>query len=453
MSNYVQELMAEVKAKNPAEPEFHQAVEEVADSLALVLERHPEYRAAKILERIIEPERVIMFRVPWQDDQGKIQVNRGFRIEMNSAIGPYKGGLRFHPSVNLGILKFLAFEQVFKNSLTTLPMGGGKGGSDFDPKGKSDNEVMRFCQSFMSELQRHIGPNTDVPAGDIGVGAREIGFMFGQYKKLRNEFTGVLTGKGLNWGGSLIRPEATGFGAVYFAAEMLATRGESLEGRVCLVSGSGNVAQFTVEKLNELGARVVTLSDSSGYVYDESGIDSEKLAFVKDLKNIRRGRIKEYAEKFPGAVYTQLDPSSDHNPMWNHKAECAFPSATQNEINGKDAQNLLNNGVYVISEGANMPTTLDGVKLFLDAGVLYGPGKAANAGGVAVSGLEMTQNSMRLPWTREEVDSRLQQIMRSIHQTCVDVAERFGAKGNYVNGANIGGFLKVADAMLDQGVV
>jgi len=382
MSNYVQELMAEVKAKNPAEPEFHQAVEEVAVSLALVLERHPEYRAAKILERIIEPERVIMFRVPWQDDQGKIQVNRGFRIEMNSAIGPYKGGLRFHPSVNLGILKFLAFEQVFKNSLTTLPMGGAKGGSNFNPKGKSDREVMRFCHSLMTELQRYIGEDTDVPAGDIGVGAREIGFMFGQYKKLRNEFTGVLTGKGLNWGGSLIRPEATGFGAVYFAAEMLATRGESLEGRVCLVSGSGNVAQFTVEKLNELGARVVTLSDSSGYIYDESGIDNEKLAFVKDLKNIRRGRIKEYADKFPGVEYTQLDPSSDHNPMWNHKAECAFPSATQNEINGKDAQNLLNNGVYVISEGANMPTTLDGVKLFLDAGVLYGPGKAANAGGV-----------------------------------------------------------------------
>jgi len=453
MSEYIQSLIAEVKAKNPSEPEFHQAVEEVTESLEIVLDRHPEYRSAKILERIIEPERVIMFRVPWVDDQGDVQINRGFRIEMNSAIGPYKGGLRFHPSVTLGILKFLAFEQVFKNSLTTLPMGGGKGGSDFDPKGKSDNEVMRFCHSFMAELQRHIGPNTDVPAGDIGVGGREIGYLFGQYKKLRNEFTGVLTGKGLHWGGSLIRPEATGYGSVYFAAEMLHSRGESLEGKACLVSGSGNVAQFTVEKILQLGGKSMTLSDSNGYIYDEEGITQEKLEFVKELKNIRRGRIKEYAEKYKSAAYHELDPSLDHNPMWDHKADCAFPSATQNEINGKDAQNLLNNGVYVVSEGANMPTTLEGVKLFLDKGILYGPAKAANAGGVAVSGLEMTQNSMRLPWTRDEVDQRLQQIMKNIHKTCIETAERFGTPGNYVNGANIGGFLKVADAMLDQGVV
>ncbi len=453
MKEYIQQLLAEVKAKNPAEPEFHQAVEEVAESLALVLERHPEYRKAKVLERIIEPERVIMFRIPWMDDSGEVQVNRGFRIEMNSAIGPYKGGLRFHPSVNLGILKFLAFEQVFKNSLTTLPMGGGKGGTDFDPKGKSDNEVMRFCQSFMSELQRHIGPNTDVPAGDIGVGAREIGFLFGQYKKLKNEFTGVLTGKGLNWGGSLIRPEATGYGSVYFAAEMLATRGETLEGKTCLVSGSGNVAQFTTEKLIELGAKVVTLSDSSGYIYDEEGIDSEKLKFIMDLKNIRRGRITEYTAKYRHAIYTPSDPMLDYNPLWNHKAHCAFPSATQNEINGKDAMNLLKNGVYVVSEGANMPTTIEGVNLFLENRILYGPGKAANAGGVAVSGLEMAQNSMRMPWSREEVDDRLRGIMKNIHKTCVEVADRFGTPGNYVNGANIGGFLKVANSMIDQGVV
>jgi glutamate dehydrogenase (NADP+) len=451
--SYVAEVMAEVKAKNPAEPEFHQAVQEVAESLALVLGRHPEYRHAKILERIIEPERVILFRVPWVDDQGRVQVNRGFRIEMNSAIGPYKGGLRFHPSVNLGILKFLAFEQVFKNSLTTLPMGGGKGGSDFDPKGKSDIEVMRFCQSFMSELYRHIGPDPDVPAADIGVGGREIGFLFGQYKRLRNEFTGVLTGKGLNWGGSLIRPEATGYGCVYFAAEMLATRKQTLEGKKCLVSGSGNVAQYTVEKLLDLGARPVTLSDSAGYVYDEAGIDREKLKFVLDLKNVRRGRIKEYADKFKGVVYTTIDPKLDHNPLWNHKADCAFPSATQNEISGKDAENLLKNGVYVIGEGANMPSTIDAVNRFVDAKILYGPGKAANAGGVATSGLEMAQNSMRYSWTREEVDNRLHLIMKSIHQACVETAERFGSPGNYVNGANIAGFLKVADAMMDQGVV
>ncbi len=453
MSEYVKSLMAEVRAKNPAQPEFHQAVEEVAESIAIVLDRHPEYRAAKILERIIEPERVITFRVPWVDDQGEVNINRGFRIEMNSAIGPYKGGLRFHPSVNLGILKFLAFEQVFKNSLTTLPMGGGKGGSDFDPKGKSDLKIMRFCQAFMSELYRHIGPNTDVPAGDIGVGGREIGYLFGQYKKLRNEFTGVLTGKGLNWGGSLIRPEATGYGSVYFAAEMLATRNQTLEDKICLVSGSGNVAQYTVEKIIQLGGKVVTLSDSNGYIFDEEGINQEKLNFVMDLKNVRRGRIKEYTEKYKNAVYAPIDPKNEFNPLWNHKADCAFPSATQNEINGKDAQNLLKNGVIAVSEGANMPTTLEGVKLFLDAKILYGPGKAANAGGVAVSGLEMTQNSMRLPWNRDEVDNRLQMIMKNIHNTCMQMAERFGTPGNYVNGANIGGFLKVADAMIDQGVV
>ena len=453
MSDYVKNLIAEVKAKHPAEPEFHQAVQEVAESLDLVLERHPEYRSAKILERIIEPERVIIFRVPWVDDQGEVNINIGYRIEMNSAIGPYKGGLRFHPSVNLGILKFLAFEQVFKNSLTSLPMGGGKGGSDFDPKGKSDLKIMRFCQAFMSELFRHIGPNTDVPAGDIGVGGREIGYLFGQYKKLRNEFTGVLTGKGLNWGGSLIRPEATGYGAVYFAAEMLTTKKQTLEGKTCLVSGSGNVAQYTVEKILELGGKVVTLSDSNGYIYDEEGINKEKLAYVMELKNVRRGRIKEYVDKYKKAVYTPLDGNMDHNPLWDHKAQCAFPSATQNEINAKDAQNLIKNGVYVVSEGANMPTTIDGVNIFLDKKILYGPGKAANAGGVAVSGLEMSQNSQRLPWTREEVDARLQLIMKNIHATCVEMANRFGTPGNYVNGANIGGFLKVADAMIDQGVV
>ena len=453
MPSYVSSFLAQVKAKNPAEPEFHQAVQEVVESLALVLERYPEYRSERILERVVEPERVILFRVPWTDDQGEIHVNRGFRIEMNSAIGPYKGGLRFHPSVNLGILKFLAFEQVFKNSLTTLPMGGGKGGSDFDPKGKSDNEVMRFCQSFMSELFRHIGPDTDVPAGDIGVGGREIGYLFGQYKRLRNEFTGVLTGKGLNWGGSLVRPEATGYGAVYFAAEMLGTKKQTLQGKVCLVSGSGNVAQYTVEKINQLGGKAVTLSDSGGYIYDEAGIDAKKLAFIMDLKNARRGRIKDYADEFKGVVYTPVNPSLDYNPLWNHKAHCAFPSATQNEINGKDAQNLLKNGVYSVSEGANMPTTIYGVKAFLDAGILYGPGKAANAGGVATSGLEMSQNSMRLPWAREEVDNRLHGIMKSIHKTCVETAERFGTPGNYVNGANIGGFLKVADSMIDQGLV
>ena len=453
MTKHVSTLLDAVKAKNPSEPEFHQAVFEVAESLALVLDRHPEYRHGRILERIIEPERVILFRVPWVDDQGHVQINRGFRIEMNSAIGPYKGGLRFHPSVNLGILKFLAFEQVFKNALTTLPMGGGKGGSDFDPKGKSDNEVMLFCQSFMNELFRHIGGNTDVPAGDIGVGGREIGYLFGQYKRIRNEFTGVLTGKGLNWGGSLIRPEATGYGCVYFAQEMLGTRKESLEGKTCLVSGSGNVAQFTVEKILDLGGTPVTLSDSSGYVYDEAGIDRDKLKYVMDLKGVRRGRIQEYADEFKGAVYTAADPNLGHNPLWDHKAHCAFPSATQNEINGTDATNLIRQGVYVVAEGANMPSTVDAVNQFIDAGILYGPGKAANAGGVAVSGLEMAQNSMRYGWTRKEVDDRLQLIMSSIHEVCVQTAERFQTPGNYVNGANIAGFLKVADAMIDQGVV
>ncbi len=453
MAQNVASFMENVTAKNPSETEFHQAVEEVVESIWPVLDKRPEYRKAKILERVTEPERVIMFRVPWVDDSGEVQVNRGFRIEMNSAIGPYKGGLRFHPSVNLGILKFLAFEQVFKNSLTTLPMGGGKGGSDFDPKGKSDLEVMRFTQAFMSELFRHIGPNTDVPAGDIGVGGREIGFMFGQYKKLANEFTGILTGKGLNWGGSLIRPEATGYGAVYFAANMLETKNETLEGKTCLVSGSGNVAQYAIEKLLDLGAKPVTCSDSGGYIYDEAGIDREKLAFIMELKNVKRGRVSEYAEKFSSAVYTPVNRDLDHNPLWDHKADCAFPCATQNEVNAVDAGNLLRNGVYVVSEGANMPTVPEGVNQFVDAKILYGPGKAANAGGVAVSGLEMSQNSMRYNWTREEVDQKLHGIMKSIHDASVAAANEFGTPGNYVNGANIAGFVKIADTMLDQGVV
>ena len=447
------DILRQVKDRDPGEREFHQAVMEVVESVQPVLERNPEYRKAAVMERITEPERVILFRVPWVDDQGQVRVNRGFRIEMNSAIGPYKGGLRFHPSVNLSILKFLAFEQVFKNALTTLSMGGGKGGSDFDPKGKSDLEVMRFCQSFMTELSRHIGPDTDVPAGDIGVGAREIGFLFGQYKRLRNEFTGVLTGKSLGWGGSLIRPEATGYGSVYFAAEMLNTRGETLEGKTCLVSGSGNVAQYTTEKVIELGGKVVTLSDSAGYIFDESGIDAGKLQFVKRLKNVRRGRIKEYADKYPESVYTEADASLDHNPLWNHKADCAFPSATQNEINAKDAQNLVDNGVKLVSEGANMPSTPEAINIFIDNQMLYAPGKAANAGGVATSGLEMAQNSMRLSWPREEVDKRLKQIMTSIHATCLDAAAEYGHPGNYMMGANIAGFTKVVDAMLDQGVV
>jgi len=451
--DYIEEVMTQVKSKNPAEPEFYQAVQEVLESLRLVLQKHAEYRSAKILERIVEPERVIMFRVPWFDDQGNVQVNRGFRIEMNSAIGPYKGGLRFHASVTLGILKFLAFEQVFKNSLTTLPMGGGKGGSDFDPKGKSDNEVMRFCQSFMAELWRHIGADTDVPAGDIGVGGREIGFLFGQYKRLANEFTGVLTGKGLNWGGSLIRPEATGYGCVYFAAEMLKTRKDSLEGKLCLVSGSGNVSQYTVEKLLDLGAKPITLSDSNGVIFDPDGIDREKLAWVMELKNVRRGRIREYADQFKKAVFMPTDITLGHNPLWNIKADCAFPSATQNEVNAKDAASLINNGVKLVAEGANMPSTLEATKMFLDAGRLYGPAKAANAGGVATSGLEMAQNSARLTWDREEVDDRLHKIMIAIHKNCYETAETYGTPGNLVNGANIAGFLKVANAMLDQGLV
>src|SRR5712675_367288 len=451
--DYIEELMSDVKAKNPSEPEFHQAVQEVVESLSLVLDQHPEYRKAKIIERIIEPERVIMFRVPWQDDQANLHVNRGFRVQMNSAIGPYKGGLRFHPSVNLGILKFLAFEQVFKNALTTLPMGGGKGGSDFDPKGKSDSEVMRFCQSFMTELQRHIGPDTDVPAGDIGVGGREIGYLFGQYKRLRNEFTGVLTGKGLNWGGSLIRPEATGYGCVYFAEEMLKSRKDSFDGKLCLVSGSGNVSQYTIEKLLDLGARPVTVSDSNGVIYDPDGIDREKLAYVLELKNVRRGRIRDYSDRYKKAIFMPTDMKLEHNPLWNIKADCAFPSATQNEITAKDAANLLKNGIRLVAEGANMPSTLEATKLFLDAKILYGPAKAANAGGVATSGLEMSQNSARISWAREEVDDRLHKIMIAIHRNCYETAEKYGTPGNLVNGANIAGFMKVADAMLDQGLV
>jgi len=451
--DYIEEVMAGVKAKNPAEPEFHQAVQEVLESLRLALDKHPEFCETKILERITEPERVIIFRVPWFDDKGDMQVNRGFRIEMNSAIGPYKGGLRFHPSVNLGILKFLAFEQVLKNSLTTLPMGGGKGGSDFDPKGKSDKEVMRFCQSFMTELWRHIGPNTDVPAGDIGVGGREIGYLFGQYKRLANEFTGVLTGKGLTWGGSLIRPEATGYGCVYFAWEMLKTRKDSLEGKLCLVSGSGNVAQYTVEKLLQLGAKPITMSDSNGVIYDADGIDREKLDWIMELKNLRRGRLEEYATRYPKSVYISTDPKQLYNAIWNIKADCAFPSATQNEITARDAANLIKNGVKLVAEGANMPSTLEATKMFLDAGILYGPAKAANAGGVATSGLEMVQNSMRLAWSREEVDDRLHRIMIAIHKACFETAEAYGTPGNLVNGANIAGFLKVANAMLEQGLV
>jgi glutamate dehydrogenase (NADP+) len=453
MSGYTDQLMADVEARNRGEVEFHQAVREVAESVEIALDRHPEFRDAKILERIIEPERVVMFRVPWMDDAGEVRINRGFRIEMNSAIGPYKGGLRFHPSVYIGLLKFLAFEQVFKNALTTLPMGGGKGGADFDPKGKSDAEVMRFCQSFMTELQRHIGQFTDVPAGDIGVGGREIGFLFGQYKRIRNEFTGVLTGKALEWGGSLIRPEATGYGAVYFAQEMLATRNDALEGKTALVSGSGNVAQYTVEKLLHLGAKPITLSDSGGFVHDPDGIDFEKMHWVMDLKNVRRGRISEYVAEFPGATFTPVDPAGDHNPLWAVPAEAAFPSATQNEIGAKDAANLVNNGVFVVAEGANMPTTPEGVERFLAEGILYGPGKAANAGGVAVSGLEMSQDALHISWPREEVDRRLKDIMRAIHTQAKETAEEYGTPGNYVNGANIAGFLKVARSMLDQGLV
>jgi glutamate dehydrogenase (NADP+) len=442
----VNDIYEQVQKRNAGESEFLQAVKEVLDSLGPVLEKHPEYVEARIVERIVEPERQIMFRVPWQDDRGNVQVNRGFRFEFNSALGPYKGGLRFHPTVTASILKFLGFEQIFKNALTTLPMGGGKGGSDFDPKGKSDNEVMRFCQSFMTELCRHIGPDTDVPAGDIGVGGREIGFMFGQYKRIRNEFSGVLTGKALNWGGSLIRPEATGYGCVYFAQEMLRSRDESFEGKTCTVSGSGNVAQYTIEKLNQLGAKAVSLSDSSGTIYDPHGIDAEKLAFVMELKNIRRGRIKEYAEKF-GIEYRE------GKLPWDIECDCAFPSATQNEIDGQDAQTLLKNGCILVAEGANMPSTPEAVAQFLDKKILFGPGKAANAGGVATSGLEMSQNSMRMSWTREEVDKRLQDIMTAIHKQSFETAEEYGEPGNLVMGANIAGFTKVADAMLDQGLV
>jgi glutamate dehydrogenase (NADP+) len=442
----VQEVLDIVHRRNTNQPEFLQAVTEVFESIAPVIERRKDYRDANILERIVEPERMIQFRVPWVDDAGKVQVNRGFRVQMNSAIGPYKGGLRFHPTVNASILKFLAFEQVFKNSLTTLPMGGGKGGADFDPKNKSDMEVMRFCQSFMTELFRHVGPDTDVPAGDIGVGGREIGYLFGQYKRLANEFTGVLTGKSLNWGGSLIRPQATGYGAVYFAEEMLKARNEGLEGRVCTVSGSGNAAQYAVSKLNQVGAKVVTMSDSGGYIYDKDGITEEKLSWVMKLKNERRGRIKEYADQFK-ATYV------DGKQPWTVPCECAFPCATQNEISGEDAKALLANGCFVVSEAANMPTAPEGVDLFLQKKILYGPGKAANAGGVAVSGLEMAQNSMRVPWPRAEVDQRLRQIMATIHKNASTTAAEYDQPGNLVIGANIAGFVKVADAMLDQGVV
>jgi glutamate dehydrogenase (NADP+) len=446
MEKKVKEFMNYVISKNPGEPEFHQAVQEVAESLMPFIEKNPKYEKAKVLERMVEPERVIMFRVPWQNDKGEFCVNRGYRIEMNSAIGPYKGGLRFHPSVNLSILKFLAFEQVFKNSLTTLPMGGGKGGSDFDPKGKSENEVMRFCQSFMTELQRYIGPDTDVPAGDIGVGGREIGYMFGQYKRLRNEFTGVLTGKGLNWGGSLIRPEATGYGCVYYVQEMLKTKGETLKGKVCLVSGSGNVAQYTAQKLITLGAKVVTMSDSDGFIYDESGIDAKELQCIFELKNTKRGRIKECVDDFKCKYYEKKTP-------WSIKCDIAFPSATQNEINAEDAKMLVKNGCMAIGEGANMPTTPEGVEVFQKARILYAPGKAANAGGVATSGLEMCQNSMRLSWSKEEVDRRLHDIMVNIHENCVKYGKEKDGYINYVKGANIAGFVKVADAMIDQGLV
>jgi glutamate dehydrogenase (NADP+) len=446
MSEYVSRVIAQVKAKNPSEPEFHQAVEEVAQSLELVLDRHPEYRSAKILERMVEPERVVMFRVPWMDDQGEVHINRGFRIQMNSAIGPYKGGLRFHPSVTLGILKFLAFEQVFKNSLTSLPMGGGKGGSDFDPKGKSDTEVMRFCQSFMTELFRHIGPDTDVPAGDIGVGTREIGFLFGQYKRLTREFSGVLTGKGLNWGGSLVRPEATGYGVVYFAEEMLKTKGQSFAGKTVAVSGFGNVAWGAVEKVTQLGGKVVTLSGPDGFVYDKDGIKGEKIEYMLEMRASARDRVKDFADKFKVEFHEGKRP-------WIVKVDVALPCATQNELNAENAKTLLNNGCICVCEGANMPTTLDGVKVFHDAHVLYSPGKASNAGGVATSGLEMSQNSMRLPWSKEEVDRRLHEIMQNIHRTCIQTAEKYGKPGNYVDGANIAGFLKVADAMMDQGLV
>lgn len=447
------DILRTVFTRDPGEKEFQQAVRDVFDAVKPVLDRHPEYRRNAILERLVEPERTILFRVPWMDDHGQARVNRGFRVEMNSAIGPYKGGLRFHASVNLSILKFLAFEQVFKNALTTLNLGAAQGGADFDPKGKSDDEVMRFCQSFAAELFRHIGPFTDIPEGDIGVGAREIGYLFGMYKRLRNEFTGVLTGKSLNWGGSLVRREAAGYGLVYFAAEMLATHHQSLSGKVCLVSGSGNVAQHTVEKLIDMGAKVVTLSDSSGCIVDEEGIDRGKLDFLKRLKNIRRARIGEYVDKYSQALFVEKDATLDHNPLWKVKADCAFPCATENEINRRDAENLVANGVSLVAEGATMPSTSEAVGMFQGAGILFAPGKAANAGGVAVSGLEMAQNSMRLAWSREEVESRLKMIMKSIHHTCLEAAEEYGQPGSYLVGANIAGFLKVVNAMQDQGLV
>lgn len=446
-------IIEQIERRDPYEKEFHQAVHEVLYSLEKVIDAFPAIQYHRIIERMVEPERIVSFRVPWVDDNEELQVNRGFRVEMNSALGPYKGGLRLHASVNQSIMKFLAFEQVFKNSLTGLSLGGGKGGSDFNPKGKSDLEVMRFCQSFMTELYRHIGENTDVPAGDIGVGGREIGFMFGQYKRIKNQFTGVLTGKGPQWGGSLIRPEATGYGLIYFTQYMLETRGETLEGKTCLVSGSGNVAQYTIEKLLDLGARAVTVSDSSGFIYDPEGIDRSKLEYIMELKNVRRGRIAEYEQKYPQAEYHPVVASRDSNPLWDIKADCAFPCATQNEIIEKDAANLLANGVNVVAEGANMPTSEEGIKLFLDAGILYGPAKATNAGGVAVSGLEMAQNSSRMVWTREKVDSELQRIMKRIHSMCIDYSDQYSTKGNYVDGANIAGFMRVAQAMIDQGYV
>ena len=447
----ITELIAKVKAKNPSEPEFHQAVKEVLETLEPTVKKHPEFVKAKIYERIVEPDRAILFRVPWVDDKGEVQINKGFRVQFNNAIGPYKGGLRLHPSVNLGIIKFLGFEQIFKNALTTLPMGGGKGGSDFDPKGKSDMEVMRFCQAFMRELFRHIGADVDVPAGDIGVGGREIGYLYGYYKKIRNEHTGVLTGRALEWGGSLIRPEATGYGSVYFAAEMLATRGKDFKGLTCAVSGSGNVAQYTTQKINQLGGKVISLSDSSGTIIDEAGINAEKLAFVMDLKNVSRGRIEEYAKKYKGQYV-------EGKSVWDVvkdglKIDCAFPSATQNEIDEAHAQAMVKNGCFCVSEGANMPSNLAAIKVYQGNNVLYGPAKAANAGGVAVSGLEMTQGSMRLYWSREEVDQKLQGIMKSIHKQCLDAAEKYATKGDYLTGANIAGFVKVAKAMLAYGIV
>lgn len=446
------EILDRVKQRNPNEPEFLQAAEEVISSLMPVLEKHPEFNRLKILDRILEPERLISFRVTWLDDKGEVQINRGYRVQMNSAIGPYKGGLRFHPSVTPSILKFLAFEQIFKNALTGIPMGGGKGGSDFDPKGKTDNEIMKFCQAFMGELARHISHRLDVPAGDIGVGGREIGYMFGAYKKIKNEFTGVFTGKGIGWGGSLIRTEATGYGLIYFAENMLHTKGDSIKGKTCLVSGSGNVAQYAIEKIIQLGGLPITASDSGGFIHDPAGITQEKLEFLKDLKNNRRGRISEYAEKFKGVKYVE-DKNEDQNPLWNIKADCAFPCATQNEINAKDATNLVKNGVKLLGEGANMPTTIDGINIIIDNNVMYSPGKASNAGGVATSGLEMTQNYMGQNWTREEVDTKLKDIMKNIHDTCLAAANEYGHPGNYMIGANIAGFLKVAHAMKAQGVI